>query len=852
MKALHRKALRDLWRMRGQALAIALVIASGIAMLVMAQATLLSLRDTRDAFYRETRFSEVWVQAKRVPQTMLARLAEIPGVAEVETRLVTGAKLSLDGFAEPAEARVQSLPDDGIPRQNRLFLQSGRLPAPGKTDEVLVGTVFAKAHGLQAGDTLQAIIYGRQQRFTIVGTASSAEHLYLISPGAMFPDDLRYTVLWLPERALAAALNMKGAFNEATFRLAPGADAQTVIAAIDRLLARYGTTGATDRMEQVSHRMLHEEFRQLATLTWMFPAIFLAVAAFLLNMVFKRLISMQRDQVAILKAFGYRTAQVAAHYGLIVSLICLAGVILGTAAGVWMGQRLAALYQINFHFPYLQFRLDPQIVAVGAVVSLLAALLGSGRAVYIAAREPVAARLAQFVRDTNWHRLPQTTHKRLAHILPAILQHSQQDGRWHGLGGMLDLISAISGRSSYITMLAEQPALIAHLHNIANSAVWLIQYIAAHPLVLDDITNNRRLPQGKDALAQDLAARLQNIDDEETWQHALRDYKHVQTFKTAWADTHGHLPLMQVSDQLSHIAETTLQAALDHAESTLRAKHGTPRKADGSPAEITIIGYGKLGGLELGYGSDLDLVYLYDDGDSQGMTDGAKPIDNQQYYSRLAQRTTNLLGAPSSNGITYDIDTRLRPGGASGLPAHSIQGFARYQRENAWTWEHQALTRSRPVAGSPALAARYNELRQQILTLPAPPDLRAQILAMREKMHANHPDPADGSFHLKQSAGGLIDIEFIVQYLLLAHGAEEPVLCRMSDNIRQLAALEATGILTSSQAMTLRDAYRKLRFETHHRQLNDTDHHVPAREWQPLREQVIAIWQEVFAENPTS
>lgn len=390
MKALHRKALRDLWRMRGQALAIALVIASGIAMLVMAQATLLSLRDTRDAFYRETRFSEVWVQAKRVPQTMLARLAEIPGVAEVEARLVTGAKLSLDGFAEPAEALVQSLPDDGVPRQNRLLLQSGRLPAPGSTREVLIGTAFAKAHGLQAGDTLQAIIYGRQQRFTIVGTATSAEHLYLISPGAMFPDDLRYTVLWLPERALAAALNMKGAFNEATFRLAPGADAQTVIAAIDRLLARYGTTGATDRMEQVSHRMLHEEFRQLATLTWMFPTIFLAVAAFLLNMVFKRLISMQRDQVAILKAFGYRTAQVAAHYGLIVSLICFVGIVLGTAAGVWMGRNLAALYQINFHFPYLQFRLDPQTVAVGAVVSLLAALLGSGRAVYIAAREPVA------------------------------------------------------------------------------------------------------------------------------------------------------------------------------------------------------------------------------------------------------------------------------------------------------------------------------------------------------------------------------------------------------------------------------------------------------------------------------
>ncbi|SAM58345.1 Glutamate-ammonia-ligase adenylyltransferase [Cardiobacterium hominis] len=466
-----------------------------------------------------------------------------------------------------------------------------------------------------------------------------------------------------------------------------------------------------------------------------------------------------------------------------------------------------------------------------------------------AAREPVAARLAQFVRDTNWHRLPQSTQKHLDHILPALLEHSQHNG-WHGLGGLLDLITAVSGRSSYITMLAEQPALISHLHHIASRAAWLIQYIAAHPLVLDDIISERRLIPGKEALAQDLAARLQNIDDEETWQHALRDYKHVQTFKTAWADTHDKLPLMQVSDQLSHIAETTLQAALDHAEATLRAKHGTPRKADGSPAEITIIGYGKLGGLELGYSSDLDLVYIYDDGDSQGMTDGAKPIDNLRYYTRLAQRTNNLLSAASSNGIIYDIDTRLRPGGASGLPVSSIQGFARYQRENAWTWEHQALTRSRPVAGSAALAARYTALRQEILTRPPEPNLRENILAMRQKMHDNQPAPPEGHFHLKQDAGGLIDIEFIVQYLLLAHSAEEPVLCRMSDNIRQLAALEATGILTSSQAMTLRDNYRKLRLEVHHRQLNDTDNYAPLRDWQALREQVIAIWQDVFQRKP--
>ena len=464
-------------------------------------------------------------------------------------------------------------------------------------------------------------------------------------------------------------------------------------------------------------------------------------------------------------------------------------------------------------------------------------------------RTQTAATLAAYTRANNWHRLPQQTNGRLHRLIPAVLSQAVQNAQLDGLAGILDLITAVSGRNNYITLLTEQPALTNHLLNIAANAAWLIHYIAAHPLVLDDLNNERRLPPGRTALQQDLTARLQNIDDEETWQHALRDYKHVQTFKTAWADIHGHLPLMQVSDQLSHIAETTLQAALEHAEHTLREKHGIPRKADGSPAEIAIIGYGKLGGLELGYGSDLDIIYLYDDGDTDGVTDGEKPIDNQRYYTRLAQRTSNLLGAASSNGTIYTIDTRLRPGGASGLPAVSIQGFARYQRENAWTWEHQALTRSRAVAGSPALGERYTRLRHELLTRPAKATLREDILAMRQKMHDNAAPLPPDTFHLKQSTGGLIDIEFIVQYLLLAHGAAEPILSRMSDNIRQLAALEATGILTSSQAMTLRDAYRKLRAEAHHRQLNDRDKRVPAAPWQELRDHICAIWRDIFALN---
>ncbi|RRD64228.1 FtsX-like permease family protein [Comamonadaceae bacterium OH2310_COT-174] len=389
MKALHQKALRDLWRMRGQALAIALVIASGIAMLVMSQATLESLRSTRAQIYQESRFPDIWVQLKRAPQSLARQLAEIPGVAEVETRLAAGAKLEVPGFGEPAQALAQSLPDDGRqPRQNRLYLRAGRLPSAA--DEVLIGEAFAKAHRLGPGDALRVTLQGRAQRMRISGIAMSAEHIYQVKPGAMFPDEARYTVLWMPERSLAAALDMKGAFNQATIALAPGGNEQAVIGALNRQLARHGSSVATGRMEQLSHRILHEEFRQLATMTWMFPAIFMGVAAFLLNMVFKRLISLQRDQVAILKAFGYSTAQVALHYGLIVGLICALGTLIGVAAGIWLGQGMAGLYQINFHFPYLRFSLNLHVVAIGAGISLLAALVGSGHAVYAAAREPVA------------------------------------------------------------------------------------------------------------------------------------------------------------------------------------------------------------------------------------------------------------------------------------------------------------------------------------------------------------------------------------------------------------------------------------------------------------------------------
>ncbi len=390
IKALHRKALRDLWHMRGQAMAIAMVIASGIAMLVMSAATLASLQDTRDRLYRDYRFSHLWAQVKRAPEAIAHRVAELPGVNEVETRLIASAKVELPGFGEPIEAVVQSLPDQGEPAQNRLYLRSGRMLAPYADDEVLVSESFARAQHLKPGDRLRATVYGRTQWFTIVGLALSPEYVYQIKPGAMFPDYQRYAILWMGRRALEAALDMNGAFNQVVVRLSPGANEREVIAAMDQLLARYGSLGAHGRMDQLSYRFLYEEFRQLGTMTRVFPAIFLGVAAFLLNVVFTRLIGTQRDQVAILKAFGYRTLDVALHYGLIVTLIGLVGSAIGIAGGAWLGTLMSAMYQTYFRFPFLDFSVSVPVALTGVAVSLAAALIGTGRAVYAAADAPVA------------------------------------------------------------------------------------------------------------------------------------------------------------------------------------------------------------------------------------------------------------------------------------------------------------------------------------------------------------------------------------------------------------------------------------------------------------------------------
>lgn len=390
MKAIHRKALRDLWHMRGQALAIALVIASGIAMLVMSQATLESLRETRARLYSDYRLSHVWANVKRAPNSSAARIAELGGVNAVEARLRAAGKLRLPDFGDSIEAAVLSASEAGESGQNRLYLRSGRLLDAQADDEMLVSDAFAQAHRLRPGARITLTVAGHSEVFTVVGVVASPEFLYQIKPGAMFPDYERYAIVWLNRRALEAALDMHGAFNELVLRLAPGASESDVIAAVDRQLERFGSRGAYGRGIQLSARFLDEEFRQLATMTKLFPTIFLAVAAFLLNVVFTRLIGIQRDQVAVLKAFGYHTRDVVLHYALIVVLICLLGAAIGLAGGIWLGKALAALYQLNFRFPFLDFSLSPGVALLGIGLTMIAALAGAGYAVFRAAGEPVA------------------------------------------------------------------------------------------------------------------------------------------------------------------------------------------------------------------------------------------------------------------------------------------------------------------------------------------------------------------------------------------------------------------------------------------------------------------------------
>jgi putative ABC transport system permease protein len=387
MSVLDLKLFRDLWHLRGQAMAIAVVIMGGVATLVMSLSTFNSLATTRDRFYQDYRFAQVFASLQRAPDTVAEQLAGIRGIEQLETRVVARAKLEVESFADPITGLVLSLPEAGESVLNRVHLKRGRLPEPFSNDETVLSDTFADAHQIPLGGRVHAIISGKRKALTVVGVVVSPEYVYQIAPGSMFPDFKRYGVLWMRRQALAAASDMQGAFNSVTATLRPDAQTATVLATMDDVLTRYGGRGAYERANQFSHRFLAEEMKQLNTMATVFPAIFLAVSAFLLNVVMGRLIALQREQIATLKAFGYTPWAIAWHYVKFVLLIVLLGWAAGVALGAWFGQGLARLYtETTFRFPYLDYRLNASVLVLGLWVSLVAAIGGTLLAVSRAVR----------------------------------------------------------------------------------------------------------------------------------------------------------------------------------------------------------------------------------------------------------------------------------------------------------------------------------------------------------------------------------------------------------------------------------------------------------------------------------
>lgn len=388
--ALNRKLLRDLLAMKGQAIAIALVIGSGVAMFVMFLSNFDSLRGTQQAYYQAQRFGDVFASLKRAPQSLEARIGALPGVASVETRTLADVTLDVPGLDQPATGRLISVPADRRPRVNDLVLRRGRWVERGRPDEVIASEGFVLANGLTLGSRVGAILNGRRRELTIVGTALSPEYVYSIRPGELVPDDRRFGVFWMEQRALASAFDMEGAFNDVSLTLTRGASAPAVIARLDRLLEPYGGLGAIPRALQLSNWMLDNELAQLQSFGVAVPLIFLLVAAFILNVVLTRALAQQRPQIAALKALGYANGELAWHYLKWALLIAGVGVAIGTVAGAWLGRSMIGLYNEYFRFPVLLYRLGPGIALGAAALSLGAAAVGAVAAVRRAVAIPPA------------------------------------------------------------------------------------------------------------------------------------------------------------------------------------------------------------------------------------------------------------------------------------------------------------------------------------------------------------------------------------------------------------------------------------------------------------------------------
>lgn len=452
--------------------------------------------------------------------------------------------------------------------------------------------------------------------------------------------------------------------------------------------------------------------------------------------------------------------------------------------------------------------------------------------------------------------LSDTVQQRLDLLMPNALQEVATHGaNANTLNAVLALVDAVLSRSVYLALLIEQPAALKHLVQLCSASPWIAELLRQQPILLDELVDADNLYSQPDvpALSQEISGFLARFpDDEERQFDELRRFRQLATLRVAAADAMGVLPVMRVSDQLTWIAEVVLEKVLQLAYQQMVARHGEPQAINEHGAEYTpgfaIIAYGKLGGIELGYGSDLDVVFLHDSTDTSAMTTGQKSIDNQLFFARLAQKIIHILSIRTPSGVLYEVDTRLRPDGAGGLLVSSLQGFEQYQKQHAWMWETQALCRARFITGQSQIAERFATIRQD--TLCAPRDaatLKKAVLDMRQKMRSEQGQTKAGdTFHLKRGIGGITDIEFMVQYLLLRHAHAHPEIVAHTDNIRQLRALAQAGLLADERSEQLVSAYQNLRNTSHRRTLNKQSLDVPCADFAEERAAVLAAWQQIF------
>lgn len=390
MSPLRRKVLRDLLRLWAQVLAIALVLASGVATLILGSGAYASLDQTRARYYEDHRFADVFADVVRAPNALMGEIAAIEGVLQAEARIVKLGLLDLPGLMEPGAVMLVSAPRDAETGLNRLHLRLGRLADPARANEAVISEGFAKAHGLRPGDSLAVLMNGQRRVLDITGIALSPEFIYALGPGDMMPDPRRFGIVWMPQPGLAAAYDLDGAFSNVALKLAPGASEAAVIAELDRITAPYGGVGATGRADQLSHAFLDAELQQMSAMVRVLPPIFLLVAAMLVNMTLSRLITLEREQIGLLKAIGYSGRAVALHYVEFVLWIAALGIVLGFAAGAWLGAGLAELYARFFSFPFLIFSRDPQLYVIAGLVTLASAVGGALYAVRAVLRLPPA------------------------------------------------------------------------------------------------------------------------------------------------------------------------------------------------------------------------------------------------------------------------------------------------------------------------------------------------------------------------------------------------------------------------------------------------------------------------------